>query len=195
MRKKIAFYGTVFFLLSLLVSCKSVLPEEKLTPAPPPLKPMASMNLPNHIKKQEEYKYITELAHQGAIIQRENNHLHIIMPDTSLFKTNSFTLNDALMKTLDDVAALMRVHLYKIAVIDGHTDERGSLKVNQALSERRSHAVIAYLEAQGIPGNRLYAMGHGETMPRASNKSASGQAMNRRVEITIREPKHGEQSY
>jgi outer membrane protein OmpA-like peptidoglycan-associated protein len=70
-------------------------------------------------------------------------------------------------------------------VIEGYTDSHGSSKKNQALSEKRAHAVADYLVSQGVPADRLQAVGKGEAAPVASNSTSSGRAENRRVEIVL----------
>jgi outer membrane protein OmpA-like peptidoglycan-associated protein len=69
--------------------------------------------------------------------------------------------------------------------IEGHTDSVGSERSNQILSERRANAVRDYLIANGISDDRLTAVGYGETRPIDSNKTRSGRANNRRVEVKL----------
>ena len=74
---------------------------------------------------------------------------------------------------------------YTISV-EGHTDSRGSDKYNQALSERRAGAVKKYLLDNGATdGDKIKAVGFGESKPIADNKSEKGMFENRRVEILI----------
>jgi outer membrane protein OmpA-like peptidoglycan-associated protein len=69
--------------------------------------------------------------------------------------------------------------------VTGHTDNTGSAAYNQDLSERRATAVVSVLRSAGVSGSRLRTIGAGESQPIASNASASGRSMNRRVDITI----------
>ena len=71
--------------------------------------------------------------------------------------------------------------------IAGHTDSTGSAEYNENLSDRRANAVREYLIEQGISAERLSAQGYGEVVPVASNETASGRAMNRRVEFRVSE--------
>jgi outer membrane protein OmpA-like peptidoglycan-associated protein len=74
---------------------------------------------------------------------------------------------------------------YKVS-IEGHTDNIGSDKYNQGLSERRAAAVKAYLLKQGVTdGARIKTAGHGESQPIADNTTEEGRFKNRRVEILI----------
>ncbi len=70
--------------------------------------------------------------------------------------------------------------------IVGHTDSRGSEQSNQELSLHRAQAVRDVLVSDGVASARIAADGAGETRPVSTNDTASGRAMNRRVEITIR---------
>lgn len=65
----------------------------------------------------------------------------------------------------------------------GHTDDTGSSQFNATLSERRAKAVAGFLKQQGLPESTLYFQGAGETLPIADNRTDTGRAANRRVEI------------
>ena len=77
-------------------------------------------------------------------------------------------------------------HESLLIAIDGHTDSTGKREKNLALSSDRANAVKAYLATKGITENRMTATGYGPDKPVASNKKASGRALNRRVEMTVR---------
>jgi OmpA-OmpF porin, OOP family len=67
--------------------------------------------------------------------------------------------------------------------VEGHTDNQGNAAANQALSEKRAQAVVAWLTAHGIAANRLTAKGFGQTKPIEDNGTEDGRAKNRRVEL------------
>jgi OOP family OmpA-OmpF porin len=70
--------------------------------------------------------------------------------------------------------------------IEGHTDNIGTDKYNQALSERRAAAVRAYLVKAGVANDQqVKTVGYGESKPIADNKTKEGRFENRRVEILI----------
>ncbi|MEP7322147.1 MAG: OmpA family protein [Saprospiraceae bacterium] len=69
--------------------------------------------------------------------------------------------------------------------VQGHTDDKGSVKYNQSLSERRAGAVVSNLNANGIPSSRLTLKGFGESLPKYTNNTEDGNAMNRRVEFLV----------
>lgn len=68
-------------------------------------------------------------------------------------------------------------------LIIGHTDDTGSSQLNAYLSERRARAVAAFMRSKGVPESSLFYEGAGETLPIADNRTESGRAQNRRVEI------------
>jgi OOP family OmpA-OmpF porin len=72
-------------------------------------------------------------------------------------------------------------------VVEGHTDSTGSEDMNQHLSQRRAESVRAYLVANGtLPQEKIIAVGYGSKRPLASNKTAEGRAINRRIDVIIR---------
>ena len=74
---------------------------------------------------------------------------------------------------------------YNISV-EGHTDNVGKDKYNQALSERRAAAVKKYLVEHGAANaDKIKPTGYGKTRPIADNKTEEGKFKNRRVEILI----------
>ncbi len=72
------------------------------------------------------------------------------------------------------------------AVVEGHTDSRGSNDLNMRLSEERSAAVTEYLVAneQSLKG-RIISKGYGKEKPIASNETEDGRAKNRRIDVVI----------
>ncbi len=67
--------------------------------------------------------------------------------------------------------------------VEGHTDSVGPPEYNDGLSKRRAAAVEAFLVDFGVPRTRLAAVGHGESVPVATNETPTGRQRNRRVEL------------
>lgn len=65
----------------------------------------------------------------------------------------------------------------------GHTDDTGSSAHNAALSELRAKKIAKLFKDAGLPEDRVFYQGAGETMPIADNATEEGRAKNRRVEI------------
>ncbi|HEK19778.1 OmpA family protein [Mucilaginibacter sp.] len=86
--------------------------------------------------------------------------------------------------TLDRVAELLIQKDFSLKLA-GHTDSKGSMKANMSLSKARAQAVKNYLVSKGANASRIEATGYGSLQPIATNKTAKGRQMNRRVEFTL----------
>ena len=99
------------------------------------------------------------------------------------FDTGSATIKAASFPVLAEIATVLKQNPNLKVEIQGHTDSRGSLALNERLSQQRAEAVRDYLMGQGIASERLTARGYGPHKPIASNETADGRAQNRRVEL------------
>lgn len=99
------------------------------------------------------------------------------------FDTGSATLQPTSNTQLDQIAAMLKGAPALNVEIGGHTDNVGNAAANQKLSEARAAAVAAALTTRGIPGGRITAVGYGQTVPIADNRTEDGRAKNRRVEL------------
>jgi OOP family OmpA-OmpF porin len=101
------------------------------------------------------------------------------------FATNSAAIDPASAVVLDVAAEQLVARKGVRVVVEGHTDSTGSDAYNQALSQRRADSVLEYLVRKGVPAGRLSARGFGESNPIASNDTAEGRALNRRVALEV----------
>ncbi|GIU51561.1 outer membrane protein A [Shewanella sairae] len=88
-------------------------------------------------------------------------------------------------KPLEKTLAFLVQYPDSIITITGHTDNTGSEKYNQWMSERRAQSVADFFVAKGINKDRINVFGKGELSPVADNKTEQGRAMNRRVEMVV----------
>lgn len=102
-----------------------------------------------------------------------------------LFRTASAQLRPGAAERLRPLAGYLRANPDVRIRIDGHTDSQGSDVANQQLSEHRTDSVAAALENMGVERARFRMIGHGEASPVATNASAAGRQLNRRVEVTL----------
>ncbi len=100
------------------------------------------------------------------------------------FDTGKATFKPKTIETLNAVVAIMVDYPTAEFDIEGHTDSVGSAASNMKLSQKRAEAVVEYLKSHGVK-SKLNAKGYGETKPIASNRTRSGRAKNRRVEINL----------
>lgn len=117
----------------------------------------------------------------------------IVLSADALFGAADDTLDAAAVPPLSQLAALIAAIRPREIVVAGHTDSSGSDEDNQLLSEKRAHAVAAWLDAHAPKHRpRFVEEGYGRTRPVAPNHAADGsdnpqgRAQNRRIEITLR---------
>jgi outer membrane protein OmpA-like peptidoglycan-associated protein len=102
-----------------------------------------------------------------------------------LFSTNKAQLASGGMHNVHKLADFLKKHPQQKVMIEGYTDSTGSDSLNQALSDRRANAVRTALTDTGISSDRIATRGYGEAFPVASNDTAAGRQLNRRVEIIL----------
>ena len=101
------------------------------------------------------------------------------------FVSGSHVLTSEAKVLLTDTAKAIRSYPDEIIVISGHTDSVGSDASNMLLAERRAHSAYDYLHTvEGISEDQFVIQAFGESRPIASNDTAWGRELNRRVEIS-----------
>lgn len=109
----------------------------------------------------------------------------IQLPGAILFDFDSANIRADADRALNDVAQVIKAYPQRPVRVEGHTDSISSDEYNQSLSERRAASVVKWLAAHGIEKTRLASSGFGETRPVATNDTAAGRQLNRRVEVVI----------
>ncbi|MEE4376408.1 MAG: OmpA family protein, partial [Candidatus Competibacteraceae bacterium] len=129
---------------------------------------------------EEQSRYNMELQ------RLQDGSLKLNIPSEVSFDVDSADIKAAFVPTLDKVANLLQEYNQTTIVIIGHTDSSGSDAYNMDLSLRRAESVAGYLVSRGVAPQRLRTEGMGKREPRASNATASGRQLNRRVEMIVR---------
>ena len=99
------------------------------------------------------------------------------------FKTGSDELSESAKRILNNVANTLREHPRMRVEVAGHTDNTGSDAINNQLSLNRARSATRFLVDLGINKKILATHGYADTQPVASNASAEGRSLNRRVEM------------
>ena len=103
-----------------------------------------------------------------------------------LFDFNSSKLSTDAQASLTKFAGVLKATPDADVAILGHTDNVGSEKANQSVSEKRAKAVAKYLTEQEVPEAQIKdVLGMNYSQPVASNDTEEGKAQNRRVEVFI----------
>ena len=102
-----------------------------------------------------------------------------------LFDTDKAQIKSGGMRGVQKLADILKQYPQHNVLIEGFTDSTGSNSHNQGLSDRRANAVRTALLDTGISADRIASRGYGPTFPVASNDTAAGRQLNRRVEIIV----------
>jgi len=128
---------------------------------------------------------------QAKVEKLPNDIVRVTMTSQTAFDTNSTAIKPAFYSTLDKLADVVVRYNKTTLTVVGHTDNVGSDKYNQDLSQRRAHSVAQYFESKRVNPLRLATAGKGESEPVASNANESGRQLNRRVEIYLEPVREG----
>lgn len=127
-----------------------------------------------------------QLQGTGVQVSQQGHYIQLIMASDVTFKTGQYDIRTDYYPTLNSVAVVLKKYDRTNVMITGFTDNVGNAAYNQSLSERRAASVGAFLVSQGISPGRIFTDGRGKRDPMASNATAEGRGMNRRVVITLR---------
>lgn len=105
-----------------------------------------------------------------------------------LFYTGQARLLPAAQHDMGKLADFFKRNPQRTAKIEGNTDSVGDAASNMALSGRRADAVKSALVDLGVVADHLSTSANGEDKPVATNETAAGRQMNRRVEIIFGPP-------
>ena len=110
--------------------------------------------------------------------------LIVDMPDV-LFDTAKYTLKPGARERLAKVAGILMAYPDLHVQVEGHTDNVGGVEYNQQLSEKRAAAVREFLVQQGVKSTDIQSRGFGMDQPVATNATATGRQLNRRVDLVV----------
>ena len=146
-----------------------------------------------------EYKNLTFIRNvviaKGAVALYDRNAQDVSAVEKAIQETGKFVTNNILFDTgkatlkQESMIEIMKVADYMKKnpnvrfEVQGHTDNQGSDKINDPLSQQRAEAIVKALEGLGVDGFNLRAVGKGSHEPVADNKTEAGRAKNRRVEF------------
>lgn len=127
---------------------------------------------------------VVRLVLEPSLVVMTRTQIQIL--DKVHFEFNKAVIKSESFGLLNDVAGVIATHpdIGRVEVA-GHTDDKGSDKYNQELSQKRAEAVRVYLIEQGVPEAQLIATGFGEATPIDTNKTEEGRSNNRRVEFNL----------
>lgn len=142
-------------------------------------------DLSTNQKKLLKQEISNQISSDKGFKVKETDDSLVVNLGQILFDINRATLKHSVLPTIKKLATILRTYPNLDIIVSGHTDSTGSDRYNQKLSENRAKSVADYLIANGIAPNRISYIGMGDSKPVASNATAAGRRLNRRVEIKI----------
>lgn len=133
----------------------------------------------------QERELRQSLAGTSAGIVNTGDRLIVTLPEAITFDFGSAVVHQNFRPSLAAVSRSLQNYPNTTVRVVGHTDNVGTLAVNQQLSEQRALAVAQILVNTGTPSTRVRYQGRAYHEPIASNSTSAGRAANRRVEIII----------
>ena len=124
-----------------------------------------------------------EIPEDDALVYQQGNQLVFRLKRMN-FPSGKAVIPETSKLLLSKVAAIIKKLDAETVVVQGHTDSVGSAATNEKLSKERARAVASYL-ASFRGGYTIKYIGYGEAYPIASNETAAGRAVNRRVDLVV----------
>lgn len=158
-------------------------------PAPPTLEPTptapepASQAIEPSLPAPEPASPVAE----PTWIEEPVSEKKVVTLEGIYFPFDSYRLTPEALASLNQQAVILKEHKETKVEVGGHTDSKGTISYNRALSKRRARAVRLYLISKGISRERLSVKAHGALRPVASNETEEGRAKNSRVDLNVLE--------
>jgi chemotaxis protein MotB len=151
----------------------------------------------NAIRAELETALAVEITRNEVALHMEADGLVVSLREAGFFDSGSATIKPGAEAAFARVANILREHSCAVR-IEGHTDNvpihTSQFASNWELSTARSTSLVkALIEQYGVSSERLSAAGYAEFHPAASNDTAKGRQLNRRVDVVILASPHQRQ--
>lgn len=123
-------------------------------------------------------------------VEVKNGKVYVSMSDKLLFKSGSAAVEEKGKEAIEKLGAVLEKNPEIDILIEGHTDnvpiKTSTYKDNWDLSVARATSIVRLLtDKHELDEKRITAAGRGEYLPRATNETKEGRALNRRTEIIL----------
>jgi OOP family OmpA-OmpF porin len=160
---------------------KPAIPEPAPGPAPGPVKPAPEPYYEDSTPSQKCPNTPSDL-----MVDKDGCPIKVTVNMNVLFDFDKANVKPKYHEELKRVSDYMHAYPWETAVLEGHTDSKGTDAYNMKLSQRRVDNIKKYLvEKLGVSADRLTAVGYGESRPIATNDTDEGRQLNRRVQAVM----------
>ncbi|WP_309044139.1 flagellar motor protein MotB [Marinobacter sediminicola] len=133
-----------------------------------------------------------EVASEALVVNYDQNKVVIRFSEEATFRSGQAAIKPEMIPIIERVVDVLAGCTGDV-LVSGYTDDRpissSRYRSNWDLSAARAVSVVHELVmSKQVPAERVVAAGRAETNPLAPNDTAENRALNRRVEIAIRDP-------
>jgi peptidoglycan-associated lipoprotein len=120
--------------------------------------------------------------------QRPKNEDYVAVPELKpvFFDFDKSVLRPDAVDVLTSNTTWLKENADALVLIEGNCDERGTAEYNLALGDRRAKSAMEYLEANGIPKERVSTVSYGKERPVCTADTEECKNMNRRADFRIK---------
>jgi peptidoglycan-associated lipoprotein len=127
-----------------------------------------------------------ELDQSGSLSGEESGVLEVTELQTVYFDFDRAVIRDDQKPSMRaNATAAVEHEEWRIIVVEGNTDERGTEEYNLALGERRANSVKEYLVNSGVPASRVDTVSFGESKPAVQGHDEAAWKWNRRADFRV----------
>jgi peptidoglycan-associated lipoprotein len=121
-------------------------------------------------------------------VQRPKSEDYVAVPELKpvYFDFDKSALRPDAVDAMTNNTAWLKENADALVLIEGNCDERGTAEYNLALGDRRAKSAMEYLEANGIPQERMSTVSYGKERPVCTADTEECKNMNRRADFRIK---------
>lgn len=122
----------------------------------------------------------------GLTIQQRDGKIYVSVDEDLLFQVGKAEVAPKGQEALKKLAKVLEKNQDINIMVEGHTDNTGTEKLNWELSTKRAHAISAILlDNSTIAGKRITVAGRGQFCPLDTANTPQARSKNRRSEIIL----------
>lgn len=133
---------------------------------------------------------LDEFDDEDISIEVKKGVVYVSLSDRMLFKSGSYTINSSAQVVIGKIAKIVNDHNELDILVEGHTDtipiHTYCMEDNWDLSTKRATSIVRLMQTKfDVLPERMTAGGRSEYIPKSTNETTKGRALNRRTEIII----------
>lgn len=133
---------------------------------------------------------LDEFDDEDISIEVKKGVVYVSLSDRMLFKSGSYTINSSAQVVIGKIAKIVNNHNELDILVEGHTDtipiHTYCMEDNWDLSTKRATSIVRLMQTKfDVLPERMTAGGRSEYIPKSTNETTKGRALNRRTEIII----------